>query len=88
LLDADADWADLELRLIKLLLKDRARVHPFAGSGDSWRKAVGGSQVRALVRPPSSLRKPHVSDTTPNRAFPRGFPRRKLSHDILRTTHS
>jgi hypothetical protein len=32
-----------------------------------------GSQVRALVRPPSSLRKPEVSDTTPNRAFPRGF---------------
>jgi hypothetical protein len=32
LLDADADWADLELRLIKLLLKDRAGVHPFAGS--------------------------------------------------------
>jgi hypothetical protein len=33
LLDADADRADLELRLIKLLLKDRARVHPFAGNG-------------------------------------------------------
>src|SRR5712664_827621 len=33
-----------------------------------------GSQVRALVRPPSSLRKPHVSDTPPNRAFLRGFP--------------
>jgi len=28
------------LRLIKLLLKDRARVHPFAGNGGSWRKAV------------------------------------------------
>jgi hypothetical protein len=28
-----------------------------------------GSQVRALVR----MRKPEVSDTTPNRAFPRGF---------------
>ena len=42
-----------------------------------WHKAVGGSQVRALVRPPSSLRKPHVSDKAPNRAFPRGFPRRK-----------
>src|SRR6266852_4802532 len=26
------------------------------------------------MRPPSSLRKPHVSDTTPNRAFLRGFP--------------
>ena len=39
LLDADADRADLELRLIKLLLKDRARVHPFAGKGGSWRKA-------------------------------------------------
>src|SRR6202011_737602 len=37
LLDADADRADLELRLIKLLLKDRARVHPFAGNGGSWR---------------------------------------------------
>jgi hypothetical protein len=35
-----ADWADLELRLIKLLLKDRAPVHPFAGNGGSWRKAV------------------------------------------------
>jgi hypothetical protein len=39
LLDADADRADLELRLIKLLLKDRARVHPFAGNGGSWRNA-------------------------------------------------
>jgi hypothetical protein len=39
LLDADADRADLELRLIKLLLKDRARVHPFAGNGGSWREA-------------------------------------------------
>jgi hypothetical protein len=29
----------LELRLIKLLLKDRARVHPFAGNGGSWRQA-------------------------------------------------
>jgi hypothetical protein len=37
LLDADADRADLELRLIKLLLKDRAHVHPFAGNGGSWR---------------------------------------------------
>jgi len=33
LLDADADRADLELRLIKLLLKDRAPVHPFVGNG-------------------------------------------------------
>jgi hypothetical protein len=24
------------LRLIKLLLKDRANVHPFAGNGGSW----------------------------------------------------
>jgi hypothetical protein len=40
LLDADADRADLELRLIKLLLKDRARVHPSAGNGRFWRKAV------------------------------------------------
>jgi hypothetical protein len=39
LLDADADRADLELRLIKLLLKDRAGVHPFADSGGSGRKA-------------------------------------------------
>src|SRR6478752_5862850 len=37
------------------------------------RLLIIGSQVRALVRPPSSLRKPHVSDTTPNRAFLRGF---------------
>jgi hypothetical protein len=36
LLDTDADRADLELRLIKLLLKDRAHVHPFAGNGGSW----------------------------------------------------
>jgi hypothetical protein len=39
LLDADADRAGLELRLIKLLLEDRARLHPFAGNGGSWRKA-------------------------------------------------
>jgi hypothetical protein len=42
LLDADADRADLELWLIKLSLKDRARVHPFADNGGSWRKAVIG----------------------------------------------
>jgi hypothetical protein len=40
LLDADADRAGLELRLIKPSLKDRARVHPFAGNGGSWRKAA------------------------------------------------
>jgi hypothetical protein len=34
LLDADADRADLELRLTKLLVKDRARVHPFASEAD------------------------------------------------------
>jgi hypothetical protein len=39
LLDADADRSGLELRLIKPLPKDRARVHPFAGSGGSWRRA-------------------------------------------------
>jgi hypothetical protein len=36
LLDADADRADLELRLIKQTLKDRPRVRPFAGNGSSW----------------------------------------------------
>jgi hypothetical protein len=45
LLDADADRADLELRLIKLLLEDRARVHPFAGNGGSWREA----DIRGLL---------------------------------------
>jgi hypothetical protein len=48
LLDADADRADLELRLIKLTLKDRPHVHPFAGNGSSWRKAA--------IRPPFSRR--------------------------------
>jgi hypothetical protein len=37
--DPDADRVDLESRLIKLLLEDRARVCPFAGNGGSWRKA-------------------------------------------------
>jgi hypothetical protein len=32
-----------------------------------------------MVRPPSSLRKPHVSDTTSNRAYPRGFPATQFS---------
>jgi hypothetical protein len=40
LLDADADRADLELWLIKLSLKNRARVHPFADNGGLWRKAA------------------------------------------------
>jgi hypothetical protein len=40
LLDADADRADLELRLIKLSLKDPAPVHPFASNGSSWRQAA------------------------------------------------
>jgi hypothetical protein len=34
---------------------------------------ISGSQVRALVRPPSSPCKPRVFDVTPNRAFLRGF---------------
>ena len=38
---------------------------PVQGIWDSW--------VRSLSSPPSSLRKPGVSDTTPNRAFLRGF---------------
>jgi hypothetical protein len=42
LLDADADRADVELRLIKLTPTDRARVHPFAGNGSSWREADVG----------------------------------------------
>jgi hypothetical protein len=52
LLDADADRADLELWLIKLLLKDRAR----AGNDGSWRKAdeaasfQSGSPAGAKVR--------------------------------------
>jgi hypothetical protein len=33
------------LRLIKPLLKDRARVHPFAGNGGSWRKVDIGENV-------------------------------------------
>jgi hypothetical protein len=32
-----------------------------------------------LRKPPSSLRKPHVSDATPNRAFLRGFSATYLS---------
>jgi hypothetical protein len=49
-LDAHADWADLELRLIELLLKDRAPGHPFACNGGSWRKAdVINSRVRPLT---------------------------------------
>jgi hypothetical protein len=46
LLDADADRADLELRLIKLTPKDRVRVHPFAGNGSSWRNA----DIRQIAR--------------------------------------
>jgi len=35
---------------------------------------ITGRPVRIRLRtPPSSLRKPHVSDATPNRAFLRGF---------------
>jgi hypothetical protein len=52
LLDADADRADLELRLIKLSLEDRARVRSFAGDGGSWREsghqADAGSTVNHL----------------------------------------
>jgi hypothetical protein len=44
LLDADADRADLELPLIKLLLKVRMPVYPFAGNGGSWRKAAVHTQ--------------------------------------------
>jgi hypothetical protein len=45
LLDADADRAGLELRLIKRLLKDRARVHPFAGNGGFWRILLQKSKI-------------------------------------------
>src|SRR5882724_9985641 len=40
----------------------------------SSRLLIIGSQVRALVRPPPSLRKPHVPRTTQNRAYLRRFP--------------
>jgi hypothetical protein len=49
LLDADADRADLELRLIKLLLKDRAPVHPFAGNGGSGAKRTFANYRRRLT---------------------------------------
>jgi hypothetical protein len=39
MLDADADQADLELRLLGPLLKVRAPLHPIAGGGGSWREA-------------------------------------------------
>jgi hypothetical protein len=44
LLDADADRADLELRLIELLLKDRVRVHPFE---IAWHLRLGGLAATA-----------------------------------------
>ncbi|MEH2565388.1 hypothetical protein [Bradyrhizobium sp. AZCC 2289] len=44
MLDADADRAELELRLIKLLLKDRAHVHPFAGKGGLCKKRCCGQR--------------------------------------------
>jgi hypothetical protein len=44
LLDAYADRGGLELRLIKLLLEDPARVHQFAGS---WREAAIGLVSKA-----------------------------------------
>src|SRR6266446_6003714 len=34
---------------------------------------ISGSQVRALVRPPSSLREPPFPQSTPNRALLRGI---------------
>jgi hypothetical protein len=46
--DADADRADLELRLIKRSLKDRTRVHPFAGPRHERSIAtLVGSSVRS-----------------------------------------
>jgi hypothetical protein len=44
LLDADADRADLELRLIELLLKDRVRVRPFE---IAWHLRLGGLAATA-----------------------------------------
>jgi len=57
------------LRLIKLLLKDRARVHPFAGNGGSWREAVIGrspnvSQMQQRTRTRRSIGL-HMSQTAP-----------------------
>jgi hypothetical protein len=50
LLDADADRACLELRLIKLLLKDRARVHPFADNDCLWRIVLQKSKIEQLQK--------------------------------------
>jgi hypothetical protein len=55
LLDADADRADLELRLIKLTLKDGARVHPFAGNGSSWRESDVRSNPDVSYAPAAAL---------------------------------
>jgi hypothetical protein len=56
LLDADADRADLELRLIKLLIEDRARMHPFAGNGaDESHAATFATVFAGLINVPSLL---------------------------------
>ena len=54
-----------------LLLSHEWRVVPWPElwiNHSAWPLIIG-SQVRALVPPPPSPCKPHVSDTTPNRAF-------------------
>src|ERR1700730_3600521 len=43
-------------------------------NNDKSRLLIIGSQVRALVHPPSSLRKPPFPESTPNWALLRGFP--------------
>jgi hypothetical protein len=44
------------LRLIKLLLKDRARVHPFAGNGGSSREAdIPTNAIEAVAAEPGGV---------------------------------
>ena len=65
MLDADADRADLELRLIKPLLRDRAPLHPLVGSGGSWRKA----DIRRSVRSEASFAEPQAARAAALRAI-------------------
>jgi hypothetical protein len=67
------------LRLIKLLLEDRARAHPFAGNGGSWREA-GIEIIQRLISqaPPIHL---NPSDDVSALVFA------KLLSPRIRTTH-
>jgi hypothetical protein len=65
------------------LLKDRARVHPFAGNGGSWRKAAVRFEQTDKIRLGAQLSLPLIARFSRNETANVSF---SLSQHICNTT--